>query len=323
MMQLYLIGLSAGFATALLYASVASGSLLSVLLFYLAPLPILIAALGWSHWAALIAAVVASASLAAVFGAFFFIAFLFGVGLPAWWLGYLALLARPAATAPGGLEWYPVGQLVLWAAVISGLIVTAVMLNFGTDEESFRAALRRGFERMFNPSERSASGPSSSASRPDLSRLIELLIVALPPAAAILTTVTGVANLWLAERIVKVSGRLRRPPPDLAAMQFPAFAPAITALAIAAWFLPGLPGMIGSVFSASLLTAYAILGFAVLHMMTRGRSGRPFLLSGIYVVVIVFLWPALLMALLGLADTAFDLRGRVARKRGPPPQSGT
>jgi hypothetical protein len=323
MMQLYLIGLSAGFATALLYASVASGSLLSVLLFYLAPLPILIAALGWSHWAALIAAVVAAASLAAVFGAFFFVAFLFGVGLPAWWLGYLALLARPAATAPGGLEWYPVGHLVLWAAIISGLIVTAVMLNFGTDEESFRAALRKGFERMFNPMERPASAPASSASRPDLSRLIDLLIVALPPAAAILTTVTSVANLWLAERIVKVSGRLRRPPPDLAAMQFPTFAPAITALAIAAWFLPGLPGMIGSVFSASLLTAYAILGFAVLHMITRGRSGRPFLLSGIYVAVIVFLWPALLMSLLGLADTAFDLRGRVARKRGPPSQSGT
>jgi hypothetical protein len=239
MMQLYLIGLSAGFATALLYASVASGSLLSVVLFYLAPLPILIAALGWSHWAALIAAVVASASLAAVFGAFFFIAFLLGIGLPAWWLGYLALLARPSATAPGGLEWYPVGHLVLWAAIISALIVTAVMINFGADEESFRASLRRGLERMFSPSERSASGRAAPEPRPELSRLIELLIVALPPAAAVLTTVTGVANLWLAKCIVKVSGRLRRPLPDLAAMQFPAAAPAITALAIAAWFLPG------------------------------------------------------------------------------------
>ncbi len=95
-MQMVLIGISAGAATALLFASVASGSVLSVLLFYLAPLPILIAALGWSHWAALIAAVVASAGLAAVFGGFFFIAFLIGIGLPAWWLGYLALLARPA-----------------------------------------------------------------------------------------------------------------------------------------------------------------------------------------------------------------------------------
>ena len=100
MMQLVLIGIGAGAATALLFASVASGSPLSVLLFYLAPLPILIAAMGWSHWAALIAAVVAAAGLAAVFGGFFFIAFLIGIGLPAWWLGYLALLARPATRRP-------------------------------------------------------------------------------------------------------------------------------------------------------------------------------------------------------------------------------
>jgi len=46
MMQIFLIGLSAGAASALLFASVASGSPLSVLLFYLAPLPILIAAMG-------------------------------------------------------------------------------------------------------------------------------------------------------------------------------------------------------------------------------------------------------------------------------------
>ena len=99
MVQVVLIGISAGAATALLFASVASGSALSVPLFYLAPLPILIAAMGWSHWAALIAAVVASAGLAAVFGSLFFIAFLIGIGLPAWWLGYLALLARPARHA--------------------------------------------------------------------------------------------------------------------------------------------------------------------------------------------------------------------------------
>ena len=86
-------------------------------LFYLAPLPILIAAMGWSHWAALIAALVASSGLAAVFGGFFFLTFLAGVALPAWWLGYLALLARPVATATGGLEWYPAGHLVFWAAL--------------------------------------------------------------------------------------------------------------------------------------------------------------------------------------------------------------
>src|SRR5204863_6739226 len=118
MMRLILIGIGAGVATALLFASVASGALLSVILFYLAPLPILIAALGWSHWAALIAAVCASTGLAAALSPYFFITFLIGIGLPAWWLGYLALLARPAPGPSGQTEWYPVGRIVVWAAIL-------------------------------------------------------------------------------------------------------------------------------------------------------------------------------------------------------------
>ena len=51
MLQIVFIGIGTGVAAALLFASVASGSILATLLFYLAPLPILIAGLGWSHWA--------------------------------------------------------------------------------------------------------------------------------------------------------------------------------------------------------------------------------------------------------------------------------
>src|SRR5258708_4053724 len=140
MVQVVLIGIGAAAASALLFASVASGAMVSVLLFYLAPLPILIAALGWSHWAALIAAVTASAGLAAVFGSTFFIAFLVGIGLPAWWLGYLALLARPVEGAPEGLEWYPAGHLVVWAAILGTLGVIAGILHFGPTEHTFRGS---------------------------------------------------------------------------------------------------------------------------------------------------------------------------------------
>jgi hypothetical protein len=320
MMQVALIGIGAGAATALLFVSVASGSALSVPLFYLAPLPILIAAMGWSHWAALIAAVVASASLAAVFGTFFFVAFMLGIGLPAWWLGYLALLARPATGAtPDGLEWYPVGHLVFWAAIVGAAIVIAGMLTLGSDLDAFRSSLRSGLERMLKIPVRAPSSPDAAA--PDISdpsRLIDILVAVLPPAAAVLAAVTNVVNLWLAERIVKISGRLRRPPSDLAAMHFPAYAPALVGAAVVSSLLPGIVGTSAGVLAASLLMAYAILGFAVLHMITRGMGSRPFTLSGIYFAVFIFGWPVLLMSLLGLADTAFDLRGRTARRRGPP-----
>jgi hypothetical protein len=314
MVQVALIGICAGAATALLFASVASGSALSVPLFYLAPLPILIAAMGWSHWAALIAAVVAAAGLAVVFGGLFFIAFLVGVGLPAWWLGYLALLARPAAT-PGGLEWYPAGHLVFWAAIIGSAIVIAGIVTLGTDLDSFRASLRTGLERMLKIQAREPSNPGDTAFQ---SRLLDILVAVLPPAAAVLATITNVVNLWLAERIVKVSGRLRRPPSELSAMQFPVYAPAIAAIAVAASFLSGIVGISAGVVAASLLIAYAILGFAVLHMITRGMGSRPFTLGSTYIAVLIFGWPVLVMSLLGLADTAFDLRGRARRRRGPP-----
>src|ERR1700681_4632988 len=85
MMQIVLIGLGAGTAAALLFASAILGSIDTMPLLLLAPLPILIVALGWSHWAGLVAAAAAAACLA-VLGADLFFAFLLGVGLPAWWL---------------------------------------------------------------------------------------------------------------------------------------------------------------------------------------------------------------------------------------------
>src|SRR5215212_11532433 len=112
MLQIVFIGIGAGGAAALLFASVASGSLLATLLFYLAPLPILIAGLGWSHLAGAVAAATAALGLGAILGMYFFAAFFIGVGLPACWLGYLTLLARPVSpsgngASPTALEWYP------------------------------------------------------------------------------------------------------------------------------------------------------------------------------------------------------------------------
>jgi len=52
-------------------------------------------------------------------------------------------------------------------------------------------------------------------------------------------------------------------------------------------------------------------------MITRGMGSRPFTLGSTYVAVLIFGWPVLVMSLLGLADTAFDLRGRATRRRGP------
>jgi len=322
MVQIFLIGIAAGAAAALLFASVASGSMFSILLFYLAPLPILIAAIGWSHAAGLIASISAAAALAAVFDGIFFAAFLVGVGLPAWWLGYLALLARPAGEEPSGtVVWYPPGRLVVWAAVLGAAAVTVGILNFGTDAEAFRAGLKRAFERIIRIQiQAPADAPLQIPGISDPGRLIDFLVAAIPPTAAVLATITNLINLWLAARIVSVSGRLKRPWPDLAAITFPPLVSAVLAAAIAGSFMPGLVGIIAGVLAATLLMAFAVLGFAILHKITGGMSGRAVILAAVYGAVGVFGWPVLMMMLLGLADTVLDVRRRVAAKRGPPPQ---
>ena len=313
MVQIVLIGIAAGIAAALLFASIVSGALISLVLFYLAPLPILIVSLGWSHWAGLIGAVVAAGGLAAVFSGNLFLAFLIGIGLPSWWIGYLALLARPVATPAGTvLEWYPAGRITLWVAGLSSLVVVSVLFTLGMTEESVHGELRRGFEVLLRRSG-SPAGPVEDASR------IDTLVSMAPPAAAISITLVNLAMVWLAGRIVKTSKRLRRPWPDIAQMTFPPTAAALLAAAMIGTLLAGLTSIISGVVAASLATAYAVLGFAVLHSISRGVSARSLLLAIAYVAV-VLIWPVLvLIALLGLTDSLFDIRGRIARKRGPPP----
>ena len=49
MMTTVFIALAAGSASALMFASIISGALVSLVLFYLAPLPLMVAALGWGR----------------------------------------------------------------------------------------------------------------------------------------------------------------------------------------------------------------------------------------------------------------------------------
>ena len=121
---------------------------------------------------------------------------------------------------------------------------------------------------------------------------------------------------------MRVSGRLKRPWPQIAQMSFPPFAATVLAIAVAGTFLPDLIGLVGGVFTASLLLAYALLGFAVVHVVTRGVAGRGFMLTGLYFIVVLFGWPIVVMSLLGLIETMLALRARVARAaRRPPPGS--
>ena len=143
MITLIMIALAAGSASALMFASIISGALISLLLFYLAPLPLMVATLAWGPLCGTIGGIAAAAGLGVMFGLPYCVAFALTVALPAWWLGHLALLGRPvpaghtagASPPPAApiIEWYPVGRILLWITVFASLSTMAALLTLGTD----------------------------------------------------------------------------------------------------------------------------------------------------------------------------------------------
>jgi hypothetical protein len=70
------------------------------------------------------------------------------------------------------------------------------------------------------------------------------------------------------------------------------------------------------VFAGPLAAAYALQGFAVLHALSRGLPLRPLLIAALYFCTGVRAgWTLPLIALVGLADSAANLRVRAAAAR--------
>jgi hypothetical protein len=320
MIATLLIALAAGCASALMFASIISGALISLLLFYLAPLPLMVAALGWGPLSATIGGIAAASGLGAIFGLAYCIAFVVTVAVPAWWLGHLALLGRPiemkgspdngASPVAPALEWYPVGRILLWISGFAALTTVAALLTLGTDAEAITGTLRRGLLRLLDLRD--------TTPKAETEQWIDALVAIAPAAAALFAMMTLTLNLWLAAKITATSGRLHRPWPDLKSAALPAMTLAALCVAIAFCFAGGLIAILAQIASAALLMAYTLIGFAVLHTVTLALKSRALWLGCIYAIVVVFSWPVLAMVILGLSDAVFGIRQRFLQSRPPP-----
>lgn len=307
------IALGAGVASALLFIVSATASLAAVALAYLTPLPIMIAALGFGHVSGSLAAIVGAGTVALALGPIPGLTFIAVLGFPAWWLGYVSLLARPAPSTPGGtVEWYPVGKVVMWIAALSALPVLmiggALMLRYGGYNHALSAMSSR-LEAVFAGA-RLPGGISFND-----------LVRAAPLAMAASTFLMLAFNLWLSGRIVLVSQKLVRPWPSLAdGIRLPRRLLAALFLLLSCVFLPDPFGLAAGVVAAALAMAFVFEGLAAAHVVTRGLSARRLILCAIYATVIFLMpWPLLALALLGCLDCLISLRGRPSPLPPTPP----
>lgn len=333
------VGAGAGLVAALLFGVLLKATTLAILLYLLAPLPILIVGLGWSHRAALASVVSGALALALFVSPYLGLAFAAYLALPAWWLAYLALLGR--SNADGTIEWYPTGRLLAWVAGTAALAFIAIAVIASPDYDTFRAQLTSMSRRVVQvqvqrgripppaqtaPSNEAQSGNTdrpaeSTAPQPqdgaqtgertdDLaSEVADALATVAPAIAAQGLTILFTFYLWAAARIVQISGRLLRPWPDLPSTVMPRAALLVFAAALTLAMVTGYPGALGIALIGAFSAAFALQGLAAFHDRSRGRPGRFALLAGLYVLLFLTQGVAMLaLILFGIADTALDRR---------------
>jgi len=309
-------GIGAGLVSALLTVVVVKETMLAVLLAMLAPLPILIVALGWNHRSGLVATLAGGLAIAAFtqssVSALGFVAI---TGLPAWWLAYLALLGRPGPD--GTMEWYPIGRLLAWVGATAALTIVATgVISSGGDYSAFQARSRQIAEAfvslVFEAPEQGAEEARDAVT--------DSIATMTPALSAFGFTFFLGLYLWLAAKIVSASGRLPRPWSPIPGLSMPR---AVLWAAVVAFVLTrfeGFAGALGYALFGALLMAFTLQGLALIHERTQGKPGRGFILSGLY--MLLFMTQGVMITalfLFGLADTIFGLRRRFGRGRPKQP----
>jgi hypothetical protein len=314
------VGIGAGLVSALLIAVLAKGTPLALLLFLLAPVPVLIASLGWNHRAGLVATGIGGAAIALVSGPSEGFGYVLGTALPAWWLAYLALLGR--ADGNGVVEWYPMGRLLAWIAGTAALTLLAAALVSTGSYEAFQQNSRQIAELFL----RAQTNTPREAPIPNIgdipaSVMIDRFANAAPIFAAQGFTLILAFYVWLGAKVVAMSGRLPRPWPPIPETLMPRAVLAVLAGAVILANLGGFAAVFGLALAGAVTMAFALQGLAAIHDLTRGRAGRLAILVITY--LLLFMSQGLVLGplfLFGIADTALGLRRRLrARPASGPP----
>jgi hypothetical protein len=312
--QIVLVGIGAGLAAALMFVSPIGGTALAFPLFILCGLPVAIAGLGWSPLAAVVAAAVAGAALAFI-GIEASAIFLLLFGAPVAWLVRLAMLSRAGAPdePAGATQWFPLGRILLHAALAAAAGIILVGMIIGFDPDSLAADMAQTLADWLATAPELGPAPTPA----DIQPFVRLNIAVMPATVTAMLVVALVFNLWLAARIAAASGRLLRPRERLWTASLPASAVIGLVVAAVVAFVPGPIGYAAGAVAGALAAACALIGLAVIHALTVGTNLRVLVLVGTYVGLVFLGFPILLIALLGLAESFLHLRAR--RFGGAPP----
>tara|TARA_R110002020_G_scaffold189446_7_gene388512 strand:- start:26745 stop:27704 length:960 start_codon:yes stop_codon:yes gene_type:complete len=300
-----LVGLLAGVSAALLLVSAGSPSSLSFILFAAAALPVLIAGLGWSNLASIVA--VGCAMLIIGFATTPQAALVSAVTTltPAAWIAHLSNLGRPAEEIggpQGGVAWYPLSDIFINIAgcVCVGLVAVGLAMGYGPD---FVEQLVDVFVDTLKH-----NNADYELSAGSLAEMKQFFLYALPTIQAAMWVLILLAGWYVASAIVRLSGRSKRPKDDLPSqLRMPRLGVLALAAGVAMSFVQGGVGLIGWTLIGAFGIGFIASGFAIAHHRTRGKPARGLLLWTAYLATVIFTVPLAFFLFLGLFDTARTL----------------
>ena len=305
--QAVFASLGAGIASALLVAVLQPQSVFGLLLFLIAPLPLVIA--GFSYHPLV-------AALGALFGCLFLdvfvmptlsLAFALVAGLPAWLICEAGLRrGRRFSSLRDELGYLTPGVVLMGiAAYVSALIFTGA-LWISPSYEGLRAYLYSAFQETV----RSQYGTDAKDAfrlrdGTDLGRLYSQAIpvmMALP--FFLMSTVSG----YFGAKVARISQRLPRPWPDFRQTRLPSLALTALALAVVLAFFGGYASLAAELIGLTVGLCFVLQGLALIHWRLRDRQGLRWMISASWALLIIFGLSAFGFAALGIADQIFDLR---------------
>jgi len=321
----YAVGAGAGVAAAVLFLAATRTGALAVLLAYLSPLPIMIAALGWGLLPGLMAVFVAGA-VAGAATLDFAPVYLLVIAAPAWMIAAFAsspaFYAKPPASGLARPSPGP-GSIAVAAALLFMALGAAqlTLMQFASGGyEGAVAALAKEIRQALDDSGAIRAMPPEMNAQ----ELAEMLVQIAPIALAVGGAMMHLFNLYLAARSVQLSGRLGRAWRDIpSSFRLPRWLVGPTAIAFVVAILAPSPfdgyGLIGACALGSL---YALEALAALHALSRFSPVRPILLGALYFACLAAAqWVLPALAVLGVAESFANLRGRAARTLRPRPKT--
>lgn len=291
-----------GLLAALLYLSILSGAPGTIILAYLTQLPLFLAGLSLGVKASVIAGVVGG--VASLVGNDFRSALFFLIvdALPVAILVSQALRWR--ADESGRIWWYPPGRLVLCllglgvAAVLAGTVFLAGVAS--TPDAGARQLLQHEFPRVF----------AGDIRWDDVVAVIERIF---PGLASFSWLFMLAINAVLAQGTLMRFGRNLRPAPSMVELELPRWVALAFAAAVALGsFGDGAAAFVAGNIAIVLVAGFIFAGLAVVHAAARRLSARQSVLVGAYALMILFGWPILFVAALGLIEQWTGLRRRLA-----------